>query len=670
MTLSTTSVRRVATRLWKLLGSMTFAVAMLFVVAVAASVGSLVDQNQAVASDVTNFGALWTDVYRLLGIDDVYHAAWFLALLAALTLSTGICVWRNTPMMWREWRSYKAERTVAQMTHGPQHWMHIALPHGMGEERFAGHAARVLRANGYRVVAGPGVALSAKRGLERRLGYILAHAAIVVLCLGGLVDGNIPLKWRLAHGALALEKRDVAPSLAAPSSRIPDGGGAFRGALRLADGQVDDLVSINLGDGFLVRRLPFRLRLDRFDIAYHPGGQPRDFVSEVEILDRDSDRVLKKMRLSVNHPGEYEGVSLFQSGFDDGGTSFHATVLDGAAGHGRSVEGVVGQDIALLYGGDALTLEARGFHPKNVVPEDAGTPSLKGAFLAGTHPARRIDLGRSLVFGIRDGAGQASELTSFLDPVRIDGSPYLVTELRRPGVAAPDYLRLPLDATGTLDTYQHLIATLGDPVRRDAIAARLTQHVGDAEGVRLVRESLAHGFETFFDKGLGGLVGERPDSPSTTARQRDEAGQALAALMARASVLAYLDLHPGADPRDAIRFCADSLVAYSTWLEVGRPPLIRVDALTPRSATVLQVTQSPGRVGVYLGMGLLSVGIALLVLLQERRVWIRRAPATGEVVVALSSNRPSTLLDAELRAIVDQLEIDVAGEWPLPNLLS
>jgi cytochrome c biogenesis protein len=272
------------------------------------------------------------------------------------------------------------------------------------------------------------------------------------------------------------------------------------------------------------------------------------------------------------------------------------------------------------------------------------------------------------VVGIRDGAGQAIELTSFIDPIAIEGGRYFVSALERPGVAGPEYLRLPLDAAGTLDTYQRLIAVLNDPVRRDAIAARLTRNV-DEDGARVVRESLEHGFDMLFSRGLAALGDESPTMAGATAQQADDARQALVALMSRAAVAAYLDLHPDANPRDAVRFAADSLIAYGAWLEAGRPPLVRVDALVPRSATVLQVMSSPGRFSVYLGMGMLTVGVALLVLLQERRAWIRRDPSTGDIVVALASNRPSTLLDAELRALVAQLEID-GSEWPLPNLLT
>ena len=99
-------------RFWHLLGSMPFAVAILAVVAVAASIGSLVEQNQPFAAQVGDVGLWWATVHARLGVDDVYRAPWFLALLSLMTLSTALCVWRKTPGMWREARTHRAHLGV------------------------------------------------------------------------------------------------------------------------------------------------------------------------------------------------------------------------------------------------------------------------------------------------------------------------------------------------------------------------------------------------------------------------------------------------------------------------------------------------------------------------------------------------------------------------------
>ncbi|MDT0130507.1 cytochrome c biogenesis protein ResB, partial [Acinetobacter baumannii] len=95
------------------------------------------------------------------------------------------------------------------------------------------------------------------------------------------------------------------------------------------------------GDGYLVQPLPFEVHLKRFSLEQHANGQPRDFASEIEI--RDGTRVIP-LTLRVNQPATYAGVTLYQSGFDDGGSSV-ALRLGGSVQRRR-----IGQQAALLVG--------------------------------------------------------------------------------------------------------------------------------------------------------------------------------------------------------------------------------------------------------------------------------------------------------------------------------
>ena len=50
-------------------------------------------------------------------------------------------------------------------------------------------------------------------GASNRMGYILTHLAIIVICVGGLIDGNLPLKIKALTGHLIIEKDNDAPYL-------------------------------------------------------------------------------------------------------------------------------------------------------------------------------------------------------------------------------------------------------------------------------------------------------------------------------------------------------------------------------------------------------------------------------------------------------------------------
>ena len=100
--------------------SMRFAVALLSLLALASVIGTVLQQNQAEVAYVVEFGPFWHQIFRFLGLYDVYSAPWFVAILAFLMLSTGLCLWRNIPPFLREMKSFRlsaSARSLAAMKH-------------------------------------------------------------------------------------------------------------------------------------------------------------------------------------------------------------------------------------------------------------------------------------------------------------------------------------------------------------------------------------------------------------------------------------------------------------------------------------------------------------------------------------------------------------------------
>ncbi len=98
-----TSSRRtrpsLASDLLELLSSMRFAIGLLTILAIASVIGTVLRQNEPWPNYVAEFGPFWFEVYRALGLFDVYHSAWFLVILIFLVLSTGLCIWRTRTKM-------------------------------------------------------------------------------------------------------------------------------------------------------------------------------------------------------------------------------------------------------------------------------------------------------------------------------------------------------------------------------------------------------------------------------------------------------------------------------------------------------------------------------------------------------------------------------------------
>src|SRR5471032_1326768 len=196
--------------LLNLLRSMRFAIAILTVVAVAATIGSVLEQSQPPAVYISHYGEFWASFYTLSGLTDVYHAPWFFLLLAFMATSTALCLWQNTPAMIRDMRSYREQKSLASLRR-LEHSATFALP--AADARLQRRLAGYLQAQGFRFkqTDNGGPLLAARSGSLRRLGYLLVHGAMVLICVGGLIDGNVGLRLRLWSGALQLEKRELAP---------------------------------------------------------------------------------------------------------------------------------------------------------------------------------------------------------------------------------------------------------------------------------------------------------------------------------------------------------------------------------------------------------------------------------------------------------------------------
>src|SRR5690606_26071552 len=73
------------------------------------------------------------------------------------------------------------------------------------ESKVTPQLAAMARTHGYRLRSqdhGDHRIHAAMKGSWNRLGYVFTHAAIVIICIGGLVDGNVPLKLKESSGQI------------------------------------------------------------------------------------------------------------------------------------------------------------------------------------------------------------------------------------------------------------------------------------------------------------------------------------------------------------------------------------------------------------------------------------------------------------------------------------
>ena len=665
---------------------MRFAVSLLTVLAVASVVGTVLKQAEPYPNYVSQFGPFWFPVFEALGLYDVYHAGWFLLILAFLVASTATCIYRNGPLMLREMRSFRenaAEASLRRFTHQAE--FRSSLTPG----ELTGRLGAYLHANGFKhrirtARADGSTLIAAKAGSLQRLGYIFTHTGIVVICVGGLLDGNLPLKAMQIAGVKLAETRDVPQSQVPPRSRLSPANPSFRGNVTIPEGSSADVAFLNVGEGYFVQDLPFTIALKKFHIEHYSTGQPKDFASDVVVQDKRTGASVERT-IRVNHPLIHDGVAVYQASFADGGTRMELTGWPLFASRAATfpVAGAVNQATQLRNADLEYRIEFSDFRPFNVenLGSEAGASSrvevasVSKQILAqlgsgaSTQTRDLRNVGPSFQYKLRDAQGQAHEYHNYMLPLELDGRWFLMSGVRANPNEQFRYLRLPLGTEGSLESHMRLRATLFDVAARAEIARRFAQVAASGDSVNAtLRERLAESAERvleLFSRGgfeavaefLGKAVPKGEQEKAAEIYLKVLEGAAFEALQLGRSA-AGLEALP-ADESTAL-FLRDSLNAISDSFHFGAPIYLQLNRYEEVKASGLQLTRSPGKNIVYGGSLLLVLGVFAMFYVRERRLWLLVKPATGDILYAISSNRLGGEFDREaarhreaLRALVE-----------------
>ena len=635
---------------FELLSSMRFAISLLSILAVASIIGTVLKQAEPYNNYVIQFGPFWFEAYEKLGLYDVYHAAWFLVILTFLVASTSVCIYRNAPNFAREMKSFR-EHVSEQSLNAFKHKHEVTTT--QTPEALAASAQRYLEGQGYKVKNLPreeGVLLAAKAGSWNRVGYFLAHSAIVLICIGGLMDGNLIFKVQQLLGYKKIETRDIPQSQVPAISRLSPSNPSFRGSVQIPEGSSADVVFLNVADGYLVQDLPFTVALKQFRIEHYTTGQPKNFESDIEIFDR-SGKKIRDATIAVNHPLIQDGIAIYQASFADGGTrlSLRGWNLFAPTASSFPIEGTVHQNATLTSAAGDSTLEFIDFRPFNI--EDMGgdaapardTMSVFGGSSVGDKKHLR-NVGPSFQYKLRDSRGQAREFSNYMLPLELDGRWYMMSGVRDAPNEAFRYLRMPLDAEGNLETFMRLRGALLNPALRPEIAANFARQAlpQNAWGTEIEGKLTTSAEQVLglFAKGGFQPLGQFIEEKVPAAEREKAAGTYLRILeLAGFEALKIANREanlPAPKPDDATNWLVrDTLNSVSDMFVYGAPIYLQLLHYDEVKASGLQLTRSPGKNVVYLGSLLLTLGVFFMLFVRERRVWLRIKP--GHALLAMSS---------------------------------
>ncbi len=588
----------------RFLGSMDLAITLLVMLALASVIGTMVKQNEAWSDYELKFGPFWFRVYEQLSIYDVYSAPWFLLVLIFLLFSTSLCVWRNAPTFIKEMRTKYFNHAVDQLrlfkcryecTGRPKHSLEYF------KER--------LQAEGFKVRAqakDDGTLLNANKGRYNRVGYLLTHLGVIIICVGALWDSSMILKWRHLTGQAVIETRSVPLSQIPETAWLENDHRAFRGFVNIPEGKSSDILFLPFKDGYFVQKLPFVVKVKDFTVEHYPTGQPKAFKSQLEIFDLDG-QLRTTDTIRVNHPLTVDGVTIYQSSFADGGSQLKLQAWSLTDFSTQTIDVEVGRSLSLVQ--SQQTLEMDDFRVFNIQGGTDGTEAMNN--------------GPSMIFKLRGADGQAKEFENYMLPINRDGRYFFLSGIRSSVAEAFQYWYMPADAKASPQRFMRFLALINDDAHLSGLL--LDQTITD-ETIRKQRVFIVNLIKIFRQRGFVGITAYIDTIKDNKQGDFEEVVLDFLKFGLSTVYINQLEREEGIVPdliseKDSL-FFDDAVFAIAAMPQYSSPIFLQLKTFKQIQSSGLQMTRAPGQFIVYLGCVMLIIGVFILFYMRRVRIWL------------------------------------------------
>jgi cytochrome c biogenesis protein len=251
------------------LTSLKLTIFLLSFIAVASVIGTVILQRAGVEEYLSVYSESTYRIIHFFGLDDTYHSPWFLAAIVLFALNLSVCTYgRFTRFL----KAEKATPNIPEEQALRAMQMQFSVKTGV-----VGDLGKALKA-GYRTVREDEAGMVLEKGTISRYGVYMIHLSILIILAGSLVGLIFGYK-----GFMVLNK------------------GETKGAIAAGAGDIKE------------RPLGFSLRCKEFKVSFYPGGEPKDYVSSLEVI--ENGKLVKEKEIRVNDPLSYKGVNVYQASY-------------------------------------------------------------------------------------------------------------------------------------------------------------------------------------------------------------------------------------------------------------------------------------------------------------------------------------------------------------------
>ncbi len=381
--------------------------------------------------------------------------------------------------------------------------------------------------------------------------------------------------------------------------------------------------------------------MDKFHIEHYSTGQPKAFLSDIKIR-KDGQEFTET--ISVNKPFTMDGITIYQSDFQDGGSKLDLTLMDLFNRYQpMSLSSEVYKQNSFNSDQQGYVFEFDDFREFNIfqIEKDG--------------KLKTQNIGPSVVYKFRNSSGQAVEYQTYQNPIPENEKFFFMSGVREDLQSELKFLRIPADNDLSLQGYQIFLKN----IRSEELLLKNINKLADqasslssVEAKDNFKKNTQDIFNVYLKSGYSGLANMIEDSVAV------ENQESVADSYIKIIYFLAESMNQELITNDSVEndFFQDALNAYSDSFFYGDSPFLILNEYQKIYASGMQLTKDPGKIWVYIGSLFLVIGIFCMIYVQEIRLWlIKKSPR--KFAVAMASNREHIDFDNYCKQLTEKFKV-------------